>query len=146
MCYFNFDMGKTIRFSISIPEELGEKLEELLRRKGYRNRSEAFRDFIRASLVEEEWRESRGEVVGVLSIVYDHHVRALSEKITEIEHCNLGCVVSSLHVHLDEDHCLEAIVLRGPQERVQKVADEIIATKGVKLGKLLAASTGKNLA
>ncbi|MCR4428359.1 MAG: nickel-responsive transcriptional regulator NikR [Caldiserica bacterium] len=139
-------MGKTIRFSISIPEELGDKLEELLRRKGYKNRSEAFRDFIRASLVEEEWKDSRGEVVGVLSIVYDHHVRALSEKITEIEHCNLGCVVSSLHVHLDEDHCLEAIVLRGEKEKVQRISDEIISTKGVILGKLLAASTGKDLA
>lgn len=139
-------MGKTIRFSISIPEELGDKLEELLRRKGYKNRSEAFRDFIRASLVEEEWKDSRGEVVGVLSIVYDHHVRALSEKITEIEHFNLGCVVSSLHVHLDEDHCLEAIVLRGEREKVQRISDEIISTKGVILGKLLAASTGKDLA
>lgn len=139
-------MGKTIRFSISIPEELSKKLEDLLKRKGYKNRSEALRDFIRASLVEEEWKESRGEVVGVLSIVYDHHVRALSEKITEIEHCNLGCVVSSLHVHLDEDHCLETIVLRGKKERVQRISDEIISTKGVILGKLLAASTGKDLA
>lgn len=138
-------MGKTIRFSISIPEELSKKLEGFLKKKGYRNRSEAFRDFIRASLVEEEWKDSRGEVVGVLSIVYDHHMGALSEKITEIEHSYLGCVISSLHIHLDEDHCLEAIVLKGKKERVQKVSDEIISTKGVILGKLLAASTGKDL-
>ncbi len=132
-------MEKMIRFGVSIPPELLKKFDEFIDRKGYENRSEAIRDIIRDKLIEETGKE--GEIVGSVTILYDHNVRGLMEKLTDLQHENFTSVLTTVHVHLDEHHCLEVIIVRGEAESVKKLADRLIATKGVKHGKLVMTST-----
>jgi CopG family nickel-responsive transcriptional regulator len=133
-----------IRFGVSIPVTLIKKFDRLIRRKNYSNRSEAIRDLIRKELVEEEIEEN-GEAVGVLHILYNHHRRELSEKLTDIQHKHHSLVLSSMHIHLDHDNCIEVILMRGKSQKVRNLADLLIAAKGVKHGKLNLTSTGKYL-
>ena len=106
-------MSETIRFGISIDDRLLERFDELISAKGYVNRSEAIRDLIRNSLVEEEWAREDEEAVGTVSLVFDHHTRDLADKLTEHQHSHHKEIVSALHVHLDAHHCLEVVVLKG---------------------------------
>jgi CopG family nickel-responsive transcriptional regulator len=133
-----------IRFGVSIPVTLIKKFDLLIRRKNYSNRSEAIRDLIRKELVEEEIEE-QGEAVGVLHILYNHHRRELSEKLTDIQHRHHDLILSAMHIHLDHDNCIEVIVMQGKSPKVKSLADLLIATKGVKHGKLNLTSTGKYL-
>jgi CopG family transcriptional regulator, nickel-responsive regulator len=135
-------MSDLRRFGIAIEGELLEKFDHLMEQRGYTNRSEAFRDLARAELLKASAQKPNAAVVGTVTIVYDHHVRLLSEKLTELQHQHHKCVVSSLHVHLDHDHCLEVIVLRGKARDVQRIADNLIATKGVTHGRLIVAAAG----
>ena len=107
------------------------------------NRSEALRDLIRASLVEEQWETGAGEVVGTVTLVYDHHASDLAERLTESQHSHHEEIVSTLHVHLDAHHCLEVVVLRGAAADLKRIADGLIGTKGVKHGKFVATTTGE---
>ncbi len=138
-------MPTLTRFGISIDQELLDQFDRLISRKGYANRSEAIRDLIRNSLVEDEWREGDRETVGTITLVYDHHTRDLADKLTEHQHSHHDAIISALHVHLDAHHCLEVVVARGAGSKVKKLADELIGTKGVVHGKLTMATTGKQL-
>jgi CopG family nickel-responsive transcriptional regulator len=122
-----------------------ESFDRLIKNKGYMNRSEAIRDLIRASLVELKWEGGEEETVGTVTLVYDHHVRDLSDKLTEQQHANHDKVISALHVHLDAHNCLEVLVVRGKARDVKKIADELIRVKGVKHGKLVMTTTGEEL-
>ncbi len=135
----------TMRRSISLPADLDQDFHDLLLKHDFRNRSEAIRDFIRAALVEEEWKNARGEVIGVLTLVYDHHARALKESFTALQHQFLKQIVTSLHVHLNADNCLEVVILRGSVPEIDKIAHQLIATKGVKHGKFVASTTAEEL-
>ncbi|RMG95706.1 MAG: nickel-responsive transcriptional regulator NikR [Candidatus Dadabacteria bacterium] len=135
-----------VRFGISMDEQLLDRFDELIARKGYANRSEAIRDLIRNALVEDQWSRGDEETVGTVTLVYDHHVRDLADKLTEHQHDHHDAIISALHVHLDHDHCLEVVVVRGPAERVRRLADELIGTKGVKHGKLVTTTTGRGIA
>ncbi len=137
-------MGQLVRFGVSLDGQLLGEFDRLIDEKGYATRSEAIRDLIRADLVQEEWAGNR-ETVATVTIVYDHHVRDLTEKLTEEQHRSQQLIVSSLHVHLDHDHCLEVLVLRGKGADIRRVADVLIGTKGVKHGKLAMTTTGKRL-
>jgi len=136
-------MSETIRFGISIDARLLERFDDLIDGKGYVNRSEAIRDLIRNALVEEEWAREDEEAVGTVSLVFDHHTRDLSDKLTEHQHSHHREIVSALHVHLDAHHCLEVVVLKGRAGDIKRLADELIGTKGVKHGKLMTTTTGK---
>ena len=138
-------MGETIRFGISIDDELLESFDRLIEEKGYLNRSEAIRDLIRGALVEEKWEGGDAETVGTVTLVYNHHVRDLSDKLTEQQHVHHDQVISALHVHLDAHNCLEVLVVRGKARDVKKIADELIGVKGVKHGKLVMTTTGEEL-
>lgn len=138
-------MAETTRFGISIDERLLTKFDELIEAKGYSNRSEAIRDLIRNSLVEEVWGRGNEETVGTVSLVYDHHTRDLADKLTEHQHTHHKEIISALHVHLDAHHCLEIVVLKGKAKNIKRLADELIGTKGVKHGKLMTGTTGKGL-
>jgi len=138
-------MSDLARFGISIDQQLLERFDELIARKGYVNRSEAIRDLIRNALVEDSWQQGEGETVGTVTLVYDHHTRDLSDKLTEHQHTHHDAIVSALHVHLDAHHCLEVVVVRGAAQEVRRLADELIGTKGVKHGKLVTTTTGQNL-
>ena len=138
-------MGELSRIGVAIDSELLRKFDDLIAKRGYTNRSEAFRDLIREELVEQAWESPERKVVGTVSIVYDHHVRLLNEMLTGLQHEHYHHVLSTLHVHLDHDHCLEVLVVRGKAAEVKRIADALIATKGVKHGRLTIATTGAEL-
>lgn len=137
-------MSALFRFGISLPKDLLEKFDKLISQKSYSNRSEAFRDLIRQELVKEEWREA-GEVVGAVTLVYDHHKRELVNKLTDIQHDFQGTIISTQHIHLDHDNCLELIAVKGSAANITKLADTLKSVKGVKHGTLSMSSTGKGL-
>ncbi|MBM9536073.1 nickel-responsive transcriptional regulator NikR [Desulfobulbus alkaliphilus] len=138
-------MATTVRFGVSIDESLLQQFDELIREKGYQNRSEAVRDLMRDALVERQWTREDEETVGTVTLVYDHHTRDLADKLTEHQHSHHHAIISVLHVHLDAHNCLEVAVVRGTAREVQRLADELIGTKGVKHGKLVTTTTGKDL-
>lgn len=138
-------MGQLSRIGVAIDEDLLAKFDALIAAKGYTNRSEAFRDLIRDKLVEESSEKPDSTVVGTVTLVYDHHVRMLSDKLTEIQHGAYHNVLSTLHVHLDHDNCLEVLVLKGKAAMVRQLADALISTKGVKHGRLTITTTGAEL-
>lgn len=138
-------MGEVIRFGISADDRLLQRFDALIAEKGYVNRSEAIRDLIRNSLVEDQWARGDEEAVGTVTLVYNHHTRDLADKLTEHQHSHHDAIVSALHVHLDAHHCLEVVVLRGKARDVKRLADELIGTKGVKHGKLVSTTTGEGL-
>ncbi len=138
-------MSELSRIGVAIDSALLKKFDALISRRGYTNRSEAFRDMIRDELVQQTWERSDSLVVGTVTLVYDHHVRLLSERLTEMQHEAYHNVLSTLHVHLDHDNCLEVLVLKGKAAAVRKIADALISTKGVKHGRLTITSSGAEL-
>jgi CopG family nickel-responsive transcriptional regulator len=138
-------MEKLTRFGVSLPEELLKKFDPVIRKKGYASRSEALRDLIRDKLVEEYSHSLIGEMVGTLTLIYDHHSSDLQEKLTDLQHHNYRNIISTTHVHLDEHNCLEVLILKGKNKKVKEIADHLTATKGVKHGKLVMTTTGKDL-
>ncbi len=132
------------RFGVSLDPELLRDFDRLIARKGYRNRSEAIRDLIRESLVQEEWR-GEGPVVGVVTIVYSHDKREIVDALTDLQHLYYENIVSSMHVHLDEENCLEVIIVRGKARDVRTLADRLMSTKGIKHGRFITTTTGKGL-
>lgn len=130
------------RIGVAIDAELLERFDRRIERRGYTNRSEAFRDLIREDLIAEHAESPSKAVVGTLTLIYDHHVRMLNEKLTEMQHEHHHSIVSALHVHLDHDNCLEVLVMRGKSGEVQAIADKLISTKGVKHGKLTITAAG----
>jgi CopG family nickel-responsive transcriptional regulator len=138
-------MGGVTRFGVSIEERLLKTFDRLIAHKGYQNRSEALRDLIRDSLVQKEREEGNQEMVGTVVIVYNHHSRELSRKLTQMQHDHLKSILSTLHIHLDEHHCLEVLVVRGKGKELRKISDQLIGTKGVKHGSLSLTTAGKDL-
>ena len=138
-------MSDLSRIGVAISTDLLDKFDKLIEKRGYTNRSEAFRDLIRNELVQEVVGESDSEVFGTVTLVYDHHARMLTDKLTEIQHKYHSAVLSNLHVHLDHDNCLEVILVRGKATVVRKLSDALIAAKGVKHGRLTVTTSGKNL-
>lgn len=137
-------MKKTIRFGVSLDHHLLESFDRLIKDRKYENRSEAIRDIIRDQLVEEEWKFGE-KVVGTITIVYDHDVRELGETLAHLQHRYHKAIKSTLHVHLDERHCMEVLVVIGRGSAVKTIADRLIGTRGVKHGKLTMTTTGKAL-
>lgn len=138
-------MGQLIRFGVSIEPKLLTDFDKLINKKGYANRSEAIRDLIRSELVDFKCKSGSEETIGTITIVYNHEVRDLSDKLTHLQHNYHGFIISTLHVHLDEHNCLEVLVVKGKGDKVKKIADELIGTKGVKHGKLTMTTTGRDL-
>ncbi|MEW6207279.1 MAG: nickel-responsive transcriptional regulator NikR [Acidobacteriota bacterium] len=126
-----------MRFGVSMESELLDRFDRLIARKGYETRSEAFRDMARNALAEDTLADEKAEAVATISLVYDHHVRDLTARLTEIQHHALDLIASTLHVHLDEQNCLEVLVARGPFGRVRELAEQLISVKGVRHGKFV---------
>lgn len=132
-----------VRFSVAMPEDLLIKFDHLVARRGLaKNRSEVIRDLVRDALVEGECATPGRIVMGTLTIVYNHHASDLQEKLHYIQHTYLDRIITSVHVHVDEDNCLEVIILKGETGEVQDVANLILGTKGVKTGRLVMTTTG----
>jgi len=139
-------MGKTIRFGVSLNSDLLDKFDALCEEKSYPNRSEAIRDLIRGVLVEREQHAGAGEIAAVLTLVYDHHFSDLSQRLVEIQHDEHEVILTSVHVHLDHHNCLEVLILKGDSAAITRLSDKLIATKGVKHGRLTLTTTGQGLA
>ena len=135
-------MSQLTRIGVAIERDLLSEFDGLIDQRGYASRSEAFRDLIRDALVQEQWTSESGLVVGTVTLVYDHHVRRLSDRLTSLQHESHHAMLSTLHVHLDHDHCLEVIVIRGPAADVRRIADGLISMKGVKHGRLTVTTAG----
>ena len=118
-------------------------LDRIVVRRHYANRSEAIRDLVRAEQVRESWEKAAGPVVGTLTLVYDHHVREVNERLVNLQHDHGDLVHSAMHVHLSHRMCLEVIVLRGKPREVQELADRLIAARGVKHGRLVATAAAE---
>ena len=138
-------MAELCRIGVAIGEDLLARFDELIAERGYTNRSEAFRDLIRNELVQEVWKSADSEVFGTVTLVYDHHARLLTEKLTELQHQYHAAILSALHVHLDHNNCLEVILVKGKAALVQKLANGLIAVKGVKHGKFTVTTAGSHL-
>ncbi|MCX7625719.1 MAG: nickel-responsive transcriptional regulator NikR [Candidatus Sumerlaeaceae bacterium] len=133
------------RYTVSMDARLLERFDKVIAKKGYANRSEAIRDLIRAMLVEEQWRDTSGKVAATVTLVYDHHNRQVGERLGDLQHHHTHLVVSATHVHLDNDNCLEVVILRGEAGRVRALADELIACKGVKHGRAVLTTEGSDI-
>lgn len=125
------------RISVSVPAELLRKFDEAVNRIGYEDRSKAIQAAMRDLVTESKWIcEKRGTGVGAIAMIYGHHMKGLEEGITEIEHEHADTVVSSMHVHLDEDNCLEIIAVRGGASEIQELSNELKTKRGIKQLKL----------
>lgn len=133
------------RFGVSMNPQLLGAFDELIARRGYSSRSEALRDIVRNYIVESQWETEDAEVIGTVTIVYDHHARDLSEALTGLQHDHHSEIICSTHVHLDAHNCLETVVIKGDSGQVREIGERLISTKGVKHGKLVCTTTGKNL-
>ncbi len=129
--------AELVRFGVAMDAELLGRFDAHITTKGYANRSEALRDLVRGELVDAHLEAGRA-AVATLTLVYDHHVRELTERLNDMQHDLGDHVISTLHVHLDHDHCMEVIVLRGPSALIQTAANRLLATKGVEHGRLVA--------
>jgi len=138
-------MSELSRIGVAIATDLLGKFDALIAKRGYTNRSEAFRDLIRAELVRETSSQPSGRVVGSLTLVYDHHVRLLEEKLTELQHTHNRLIVSAMHVHLDHDNCLELIALRGSSAEIRRFSGQLTSLKGVKHAQLAITASRESL-
>jgi CopG family nickel-responsive transcriptional regulator len=137
-------MSHLSRTGVSLEEDLLKEFDRLIAKRGYANRSEAIRDLIREALLG-EIVDSNKVVVGTLTLVYDHHVPNLSQKLTETQHAAGTSILAATHVHLDRHYCLEVIIMKGKSKDLQGIADRILAFRGVELGKLVLTNSGDKL-
>lgn len=137
-------MSDLIRTGLSLERHLLERFDQAIARKGYQNRSEAVRDLIREYLIQEEASENK-PIIGTLTMVYDHHRPKLAEKLIDAQHHAHAMVLAATHVHLDHDNCLEVVIMKGKAGEVRNLGDRLLSLRGVKHGRLVVTSTGRNL-
>ncbi len=129
-------MSELTRTALAIEKDLLGRFDAWLGQHGYGNRSEAMRDLIRSALIEEEWKNPRATVVAALCIIYDHAAHTLAQELTHLQHEDHHAIMCSQHVHLDHNKCLEVILMQGAASKLRRLADTIIASRGVRAGKL----------
>jgi CopG family transcriptional regulator, nickel-responsive regulator len=137
-------MSEVVRVGVSLGKDLLQKFDKLIKERNYTNRSEAFRDLIRQEFVKKQWLEG-DDIAGAITLIYDHHKRDLMGRITDIQHDFQRVIISTSHIHLDHDNCLEIIAVRGNPTEVNRLSDTLISIKGVKHGTLSMSSTGKDM-
>jgi len=133
------------RFSLSMPAGLVRRLDQMVKSKGFVNRSQAVADMVSAHLVEHQGEEGDREIAGTITLVYDHHKRNVQALLTDIQHDHQDVIIATLHVHLDHHNCMEVLAVRGKAATVRLVADQLIAARGVKHGKLTVTTTGGDI-
>ena len=133
-----------IRISITIDDDLLKRFDQTIKKKRYENRSKAFRDLITDFLIEEKWESLTTEVIGVITLLYDHDTKGITEKLIDIQHDMSKNVISTMHVHVDRHNCVEIIAIRGLPHDLIQVSDRLISSKGVKHGKLVISSIENN--
>jgi CopG family nickel-responsive transcriptional regulator len=134
-------VSSLVRFSVSLESDLLERFDHYCQEQRYATRSEAVRQLLRETLTSHAWSADAEDAAATLTIVYDHHRTSLMERLLELQHRHAEMVVSTMHVHLDHDHCLEVIVLRGRAWALQQMAAELKGLKGIHQGQLVLART-----
>jgi len=137
-------MSELVRFGVSLEKSLLDRFDLLIREKQYTNRSEALRDLIRRELVQREW-QGGSDVAGAITLIYDHHKRDVMSRVTDTQHAFQEAIISTQHIHLDHDNCLEIVAARGKAEEVRKLADALRSIKGVRHATLSMSSTGREI-
>ncbi len=137
-------MPQLVRFSVSLEGDLLAQFDRLIEQKNYTNRSEALRDMIREELVKKEWEENK-EVTGVITLVYDHHIRELVNKVLDVQHDYHANILSSQHIHMDHHNCLEVIVTKGTSQDIEKLHQALKSIKSVKHAGFMMATNGESL-
>ncbi len=130
-------MEKITRFGVSIEPDLLKKFDKNIKMEGYTNRSEAIRDLVRKNLIREENKNPNAESIGTLTMIYDHHTGNLTNKLLDLQHDHTKEILSTTHIHIDHNNCLEVLVLKGKTGKIQKLADNIKSLKGIKHGELV---------
>lgn len=130
-------MEKITRFGVSIEPDLLKKFDKIIKMEGYTNRSEAIRDLVRKNLIKEENKNPNAESIGTLTMIYDHHTGNLTNKLLDLQHDHTKEILSTTHIHIDHNNCLEVLVLKGKTGKIQKLADNIKSLKGIKHGELV---------
>ena len=130
-------MEKITRFGVSIEPDLLQKFDKIIKKEGYTNRSEAIRDLVRRDLIREESKDPNTESIGTLTMIYDHHTGNLTDKLLNLQHDHTKEILSTTHIHIDHDNCLEVLILKGKTGKIQKLADNIKSLKGIKHGELV---------
>ncbi len=138
-------MEKVTRFSVSMEPGLLRAFDRGLRKAGYDSRSRAVTDIVRSYLVDEQWQDAGAQVVGTVTIVYDHHDHDVEQQLTALQHAHHEAIACTTHVHLDHHDCLEVVVVRGRAARVRALAEQIITSPGVKHGKLVCTAATEQL-
>src|SRR5262249_50750836 len=137
----NLAVSDVVRFSVSLEADLLEQFDRYCQEGRFATRSEAIRQLLRETLTAHAWESDAQEAAATLTLVYDHHRTHLAEKLMDLQHRNTHVVVSTMHIHLDHDLCLEVIVLRGRAGDLQKIAGELRGLKGIHKGQLVLATT-----
>jgi CopG family nickel-responsive transcriptional regulator len=137
-------MGKLKRFGVSMDSSLLKKFNDFIKKQKYKNRSEAIRDIIREKFVEEEWEKGE-EVAGCIVIVYEHDVPNIVDKIIDIQHKFSENIISTQHIHMDEENCIELVAVKGRVEKIKELYFNLKALKGVKYSSIIKATTGKKI-
>lgn len=137
-------MPELVRFGVSLEKDLLRQFDEHIKDSKYTNRSEAIRDLIREDLIKKEWRGNR-EVTGAIIMVYNHHKRELVNRLVNIQHDYHDNILSTQHLHLDEDNCLEIIAIKGKARLIKELFDNLRSTKGVKHAGFAQGTTGKRV-
>jgi CopG family nickel-responsive transcriptional regulator len=133
------------RIGVSLEHSLLADFDVMIASRGYANRSEAIRDLIRDALVSREWESGSPEGAGAVVLVYDHRRRDLQARLTDIQHQAHSQIIGAMHAHLDHDNCIEVVLLRGKTARLREIGDRLIATRGVKHGRMVFTTVGKRL-
>jgi len=128
---------KITRFGVSIEPDLLQKFDKIIKKEGYTNRSEAIRDMIRKNIINQETTDPDSQAIGTLTMIYDHHTGNLTNKLLDLQHNHHNEILTTTHVHIDHHNCLEVLVLKGKTGRIQKLAENILALKGIKHGELV---------
>ncbi len=133
-------MQNITRFGVSIEPELLNKFDKIIKKEGYNNRSEAIRDLIRKDIVSDTIQQPDSEVIGTLTMIYDHHIGNLTNQLLDIQHDHHNEILNTTHIHIDHDTCLEVLIIKGKISNVKKLADNIKSLKGIKHGELVVSS------
>lgn len=132
---------KVVRVSVTFPPDLLKDFDEVIQKMGYENRSKAVQDAVRLFISERMWlQEEKGLQAGVLMLLYDHDVRGLEDALTDVQHKYANIISSTMHIHLSERECLEAIAVKGDAADIRKLSDELSSKRGVKLLKTMIVS------
>ncbi len=138
-------MATVERFGLSMEGDLLAGLDALSAARGYASRSDAVRALVRQQLVEQEWQDPQSEVIGTITLVYDHDHHDLLHALTDVQHRHHRAIVCSTHTHLDEANCLEVVIVRTTSRQAHQIADALLAARGVKHGRLVCTTTGRQV-